>query len=283
MTRSLEEELADLIIHNNAGPVSLREVGVGGCQCGRCYAGWSGVDSSLHVDNFLFLSLGGRLSFSFNCFCSELQCPLFKLQLLSTPPINPPPTQDCSQTSKQQGCPFPWYSADARLNVATLLSHTCTYCVTCKGWKYTSKKKRFWRCKLHNLLCLTGGRSFIMQECIRVVYLPIFYILCWMFLLTSSYLTWLRVLLAATRPQSQRKTLQIQSNHRLWTESTFVCKLRLVFLSPTPPPLRSLASPSSLPLAEDVIKSKSRQVITLYNRRDWHFQNHFHVDGNDIA
>lgn len=64
---------------------------MGGCQCGRCYAGWSVVDSSLHVDNFLFLSLGGRLSFSFNCFCSELQCPLFKLQLLSTPPINPPP------------------------------------------------------------------------------------------------------------------------------------------------------------------------------------------------
>lgn len=29
MTRSLEEELADLIIHNNAGPVSLREVGGG--------------------------------------------------------------------------------------------------------------------------------------------------------------------------------------------------------------------------------------------------------------
>lgn len=47
------------------------------------------VDSSMHVDNFLFLTLGGRLSFSFNCFCSELQCPLFKLQLLSTPLINP--------------------------------------------------------------------------------------------------------------------------------------------------------------------------------------------------
>lgn len=49
------------------------------------------MDSSLHVDNFLFLSLGGRLSFSFNCFCSELQCPLFKLQLLSTPRSTPPP------------------------------------------------------------------------------------------------------------------------------------------------------------------------------------------------
>lgn len=47
------------------------------------------VDSSMHVDNFLFLTLRGRLSFSFNCFCSELQCPLFKLQLLSTPLINP--------------------------------------------------------------------------------------------------------------------------------------------------------------------------------------------------
>lgn len=32
-----------------------------------------------------------------------------------------------------------------------------------------------------------------------------------------------------------------------------------------------------------MIKSKNRQVITLYNRQDWHFQNHFHVDGNDIA
>lgn len=47
--------------------------------------------------------------------------------------------------------------------------------------------------------------------------------------------------------------------------------------------LRCLASPSIFPLAEDMIKSKSRQVITLYNRQDWHFQNHFHVDGNDIA
>lgn len=35
MTRSLEEELADLIIHNNAGPVSLRrEGGAGGAGAG---------------------------------------------------------------------------------------------------------------------------------------------------------------------------------------------------------------------------------------------------------
>lgn len=61
----------------------MREVVLGGGV-------WCGVvDSSMHVDNFLFLTLGGRLSFSFNCFCSELQCPLFKLQLLSTPLINP--------------------------------------------------------------------------------------------------------------------------------------------------------------------------------------------------
>lgn len=40
MTRSLEEELADLIIHNNAGPVSLREVGGGWVGAG---AGAGGV------------------------------------------------------------------------------------------------------------------------------------------------------------------------------------------------------------------------------------------------
>lgn len=39
-------------------------------------------------------------------------------------------------------------------------------------------------------------------------------------------------------------------------------------------------SPTISLLAEDV---KSRRVITLYNRRDWHFQKHFHVDGNYIA
>lgn len=69
------------------------------------------VNSSMHVDNFLFLTLGGRLSFSFNCFCSELQCPLFKLQLLST--ADQPPVQHCKQTSKQQGCPFLGCSANA--------------------------------------------------------------------------------------------------------------------------------------------------------------------------
>lgn len=74
MTRSLEEELADLIIHNNAGSVSLVVVE-------RFVGGWSGVrvgggggvleavHSSMHVANFLFLTHGGCLPFSFNCLC----------------------------------------------------------------------------------------------------------------------------------------------------------------------------------------------------------------------
>ena len=48
------------------------------------------VDSSMHVANFLFLTLRGRLSFSFNCFCSEPRCPLFKLRLLSSALIEAP-------------------------------------------------------------------------------------------------------------------------------------------------------------------------------------------------
>lgn len=136
MTRSLEEELADLIIHNNAGPVSLREVAVavgGLLVLGVAAAavavgvGVGVVNSRMHVDNFLFLTLGGRLSFSFNCFCSELQCPLFKLQLLSTPLINPP-VQHCRQTSKQQGCPFPPCRADAPVKMGDTFTLHILFC-----------------------------------------------------------------------------------------------------------------------------------------------------------
>lgn len=106
--------------------------------------------------------------------------------------------------------------------------------------------------------------------------------------LTYSGMIWQHLLSLDTMPESQGKPCtqlvnpSICYNHRLCTSGKkHFCFCKNFFSRQAP--LRCLASPSSLPLAEDMIKSKSRQVITLYNRQDWHFQNHFHVDGNDIA
>ena len=101
---------------------------------------------------------------------------------------------------------------------------------------------------------------------------------------TAYFLTWPKFESCA-----QRVNPSIYCNHWLCTCAlSFANWVIWIFFFMANNQLTSSAKMFSLskylpPLAEDMIKSKSRQVITLYNRQDWHFQNHFHVDGNDIA